>query len=592
MEYLDFELEISPHGESEFLVSVIRSPAGEVAQSFARLPFSDAALKLYLKDLQIAILRSGGLWRGLGCREEVSVQEFGGRLFDTFFDGEVRSCYDASQRLAAQQGKGLRLKLRIKSPRLAALPWEFLYDSREGDFICLSREKPLVRYLDLSRPVQPLAVSPPLRVLGVLASPRDLDPLNVRREKQRVEEAVRSLQEDGLLELTWLEGQTWRDLQHAMRGSRWHVLHFIGHGGFDRHRDEGFIALSDENGETYRLSAAQLARLMADHRSLRLVLLNSCEGARGSERDIFSSTAAVLIRRGVPAVLAMQYEITDLAAVEFSRSFFDCLVDGQPVDTAVAEARKSLSMAIPNTVEWGTPVLYMRSADGQVFDIKRKGGRRGRPKRQLAPLTSQQQELHGGVQPLPLEEQAGTKVALNTAVPIIETQPFSLATFGRQALRKLLSPGERLLTVTLAMVLLGVSIAFWWRSKAEISPSDQTQKEGKGDEIFNPPVTSLTVRYPFTSVPRVSGDNPADFEEKIRKEKIRECEEVLATRPVESYEHVKALRDLALLWLEYRHLRAITSAEGAYQALKKRGADEYAHEVYGEIQRVKAGMKR
>ena len=110
-----------------------------------------------------------------------------------------------------------------------------------------------------------------------------------------------------------------------------------------------------------------MGRLLADHRSLRLALLNSCEGARGSEHDVFSSTAAILVRRGLPAVVAMQYEITDRAAVEFARSFYEALAEGLPVDAAVAEARKSISLAVTNTVEWGTPVLYMRAPQGAIF---------------------------------------------------------------------------------------------------------------------------------------------------------------------------------------------------------------------------------
>ncbi len=82
-----------------------------------------------------------------------------------------------------------------------------------------------------------------------------------------------------------------------------------------------------------------MARLLADHQSLRLVLLNSCEGARGSGRDIYSSTAAILVRQGIAAVLAMQYEITDRAAIEFSRVFYEALAYGLPIDTAVATAR-------------------------------------------------------------------------------------------------------------------------------------------------------------------------------------------------------------------------------------------------------------
>jgi formylglycine-generating enzyme required for sulfatase activity len=65
----------------------------------------------------------------------------------------------------------------------------------------------------------------------------------------------------------------------------------------------------------------------------------------------------------------MQYRITDRAAIEFAQQFYEALGDGEPVDGAVAEARKAINMAVNNTVEWGTPVLYMRSPDGVLFHI-------------------------------------------------------------------------------------------------------------------------------------------------------------------------------------------------------------------------------
>jgi uncharacterized membrane protein HdeD (DUF308 family) len=78
-------------------------------------------------------------------------------------------------------------------------------------------------------------------------------------------------------------------------------------------------------------------------------------------------------------VVAMQYQITDHAAIEFSRAFYESLADGLPVDTAVTEARVSVSM--DSMLEWGTPVLYMRSPDGRLFDIS-TSGLRARPIRQ------------------------------------------------------------------------------------------------------------------------------------------------------------------------------------------------------------------
>jgi hypothetical protein len=154
-----------------------------------------------------------------------------------------------------------------------------------------------------------------------------------------------------------------------MRGGPWQIFHFVGHGGFDRNSDEGFIALADENGLSDALYATQLAMLLADHRSMRLVVLNTCEGARGGERDIFSSTSSILVRRGMAAVLAMQYAITDQAAIEFARGFYETLAEGWPVDAAVAEARKAVSLALPGSVEWATPVLHMSAPNGIIFDL-------------------------------------------------------------------------------------------------------------------------------------------------------------------------------------------------------------------------------
>ncbi|MFN8492368.1 MAG: SUMF1/EgtB/PvdO family nonheme iron enzyme [Caldilineaceae bacterium] len=368
LDYLDFELEVSADNATDYRVSLVKSPAGE-ASATLRLPWDGSTLDSRLKDLKIALLQAGNMRRQILSPEEQTVQVFGQELFDALIVGEVRNRYDVSQERANQQGKGLRLKLRIQPSQLVSLPWEFLYDPRAGEYICLSRATPIVRYIELPQPIQPLHTAAPLRVLAMLASPTNLPQLDVALEKQRVEQAIGHLQRKGLVELTWLDGQSWRDLQRALRSGPWHIFHFIGHGGFDAQRDEGVVALTDANGQAEFLSATELGRLLADHRSLRLVLLNSCEGARGGH-DIFSSTASILVRRGIPAIVAMQYPITDTAAIEFAQTFYESLADGLPVDAAVTEARKAISLAVDNSLEWGTPVLYMRAPDGQIFDLQ------------------------------------------------------------------------------------------------------------------------------------------------------------------------------------------------------------------------------
>jgi site-specific recombinase XerD len=370
LNYLDFELEIGAGRGRVYPVFVIHSPGGE-AHEFIQFPFDEQQLENQLQALQDALLRSGGKRRKIVSPEEQTIQNFGRALFDALFIGGVQICYVVSQREAFYQGKGLRIKLRIQSPELASLPWEFLYDKRQDAYICLSSNTPIVRYLELSQPSQPLTVTPPLSILGMIANPKDLPQLDIEHEKYRIEKSTEMLRNKGLVNLTWLPGRTWQHLQRAMRNGTWHIFHFIGHGGFDTQADEGLISLEDDEGNARNLTATELRRLLADHRSLRLLVLNSCDGARGSKHDIFSSTAAILLQHSVSAVLAMQYEITDEAAIELSRVFYEALAEGLPVDEAVAEARKAISVETRNTLEWGTPVLYMRSPDGVLFDIPR-----------------------------------------------------------------------------------------------------------------------------------------------------------------------------------------------------------------------------
>ena len=110
---------------------------------------------------------------------------------------------------------------------------------------------------------------------------------------------------------------------------------------------------------------------MRDHDSLRLAVLNACEGGRQSAEDPFSGVAQSLCQQRMPAVIAMQFEISDDAAKTFAEEFYAAIADCSPVDAAVAESRKALFCGRFGQ-EWATAVLYMRSPDGMLFDIQRK----------------------------------------------------------------------------------------------------------------------------------------------------------------------------------------------------------------------------
>lgn len=365
--FLDFHLEVGRGWDRRYPVR-ITSPAGDT-QVEMQFPFTPDELEIQLLQIETVLLRSGQKRRVLPSSQQKAVQKFGETLFDAALPDDAKGLYHQSRREAELSGKGLRLKLRVDAPELAALPWEFLYDARHAQFVGLSTSTPIVRNLGVTQAVSPLRVEAPLRVLGMIASPKGLDALDVANERQRVEEALADMHAQGIVELQWLEGQTWRDLQRAIRQGEFHVFHFIGHGGFDENADEGLIALADDAGDPYYLRATDLAMLLPDEEALRLVVLNSCDGARGGAVDVFSSTASILVRGGVPAVLAMQYEITDRAAIEFSRVFYEAIADGTPVDAAVSQGRQAVRLAIPGSLEWATPMLYLRAPDGVLFDV-------------------------------------------------------------------------------------------------------------------------------------------------------------------------------------------------------------------------------
>src|SRR5262249_28246823 len=152
--------------------------------------FDALALKVQLQALELALVRSGGDRRSVSSPEETSVQQFGTALFNALFSGPVLSTFDQSLATAHREDRALRLKLRIDSPELATIPWEFLFDERRSDYLVLSTSTPLVRYIEVPEAIRPLAVSGPLRMLGMIASPSDLPGLDVQREKLRIQQAT------------------------------------------------------------------------------------------------------------------------------------------------------------------------------------------------------------------------------------------------------------------------------------------------------------------------------------------------------------------------------------------------------------------
>jgi len=358
---------------------LIRSPAGEGDTEF-ELPWSARELEAWLGRL------SGGRSLTPLLEDEVPgpddrdpARTVGTTLFQAVFSGEVGSRFEVSLENCRKQGRALVVRLRFAGdPDLPRLPWEYLYDPRRRLHLAVSTETPILRYPELPEPSAPLRAPPPIRILAVTASPRGLASLAVKEEWREIEAALEPLIASGRIVLDHLEHATVRALAHHLRHQPFHVLHFVGHGEHNPSTGESVIILETEGGQPDPLPGSRLGALLhegtlnlyppaAERVGLKLVVLNACEAAYEPGTELLDSVARGLIHQGIPAVMAMQFPISDRAARRLSAQFYSALAAGEAVEGALTEARNALFVEGYGT-EWGTPVLYLRSDDGHLFE--------------------------------------------------------------------------------------------------------------------------------------------------------------------------------------------------------------------------------
>jgi hypothetical protein len=393
VQYRDFEVTVLPQSDDHYPVRV-SSPAGD-DQGLFRLPYSETELSRLIPSLSAMVARGttrspkAGTGDKLAGRpgdtpedtpegiEVPTPEEIGRELFESLFSSNVRALFERSQgMLHGERNVGLRIKLRIdldEGPGLATvagLPWEYMYRQDRREFLSLSMETPVVRYLEVPRPPEPLPLELPLRILFVLSSPQDQPELDLDREQQLIHQALKAQHEAGRVEFDILEHATASALLHKLDEREYHVVHYLGHATVDPDSGEGALCLEDAEGRTSLLPAHKLTTLLRDRKTVRLVFLNACQTAamtgdcEGS--DAFLGVTPALVMGGMTAVVAMQFPISDEAAKAFSEELYSQLARHRPVDEAVSKARQAVQVRTHGQ-EWGTPALFMRTSDGRVF---------------------------------------------------------------------------------------------------------------------------------------------------------------------------------------------------------------------------------
>lgn len=279
-------------------------------------------------------------------------EQLGELLFRAVFTDERMVSYGV---WAAASGRR-RLRLRIDTS-LSWIPWELLRDPYQKSWLALANDTYLVR--EILSPVynQPSVVHEKgLSVLAVGATPSNLPRLDVRREQKILENAL-----TGNGHLQWVDGDAAAVLELLDDvAAGYHVFHFAGHGSFDG--QAGVLYWGTQLSQ--KITVEELSTLLARHRTIRLVVLNSCQGAASGQDASSPSVASALVKRGVPAVLAMQVPILDAMALDAAQTFYRSLTRDVPIDEAVTALRRALDT---KKLDWAAPVLMVANAQRPIF---------------------------------------------------------------------------------------------------------------------------------------------------------------------------------------------------------------------------------
>ena len=373
-EYLN--LEIAFHSLAEGGVEVqVRSPDQRSARSTFQLPTERREdIEQLVANLEEHVLRDVDADRP-EPPDPLDVSDLGSQLFTGLFADDVAEIL--IENLARVDhldpegpARGLRLWLRFDEDLadLASLPWTLLYRLTKREFLGRNPLTPVSQCIVGPRPTTPLKVQAPLRVLIIIPKPINSAPFDDHGIADRIRQELRRTRQ---VEIDVVQPPTLDQLIDTLdKDSNFHILHFMGHGGFSEEGGFGGLFFEDRRGQKDVVAGRVLGEhLMGYKKSLRVAVLSSCKTAkmqRQRGQDPFSGVATALAFAGFPAVVAMQFTVSVRAAVKFSGKFYSALASGDPVDVATTKGRLAIYRELPNSLEWLTPTLFMQVPDGNL----------------------------------------------------------------------------------------------------------------------------------------------------------------------------------------------------------------------------------
>jgi CHAT domain/SIR2-like domain len=312
--------------------------------------------------------------------QQDDMKEYGRLLGRSLFTSEINGALGESRAIAHQAGQPLRVRLFIgpSAPELHGLRWEAMRDPEDDQPLVTDETVLFSRFLS-SRDWRSAGAGPKsdTRALVAVANPtglgdyesdvRRLDPIDVAGEIERARAGMRALPTTVLARASGESPVTIEALVRQLRRG-FDVLYLVCHGFMAR--GEPLLLLENESGGVGRVTATDLVDAVRHlERPPRLVILASCQSAGAGDASSSCDGGALaplgprLAEAGVPAVLAMQGDISMKTIEQFMPVFFSELDRDGRIDRATAVAR----WAVRNRPDWWAPTLYMRLKSGRLW---------------------------------------------------------------------------------------------------------------------------------------------------------------------------------------------------------------------------------
>ncbi|MEG4418678.1 CHAT domain-containing protein [Microcoleus sp. LAD1_D5] len=379
----EFQLSVTPVGDDEYLVRTERvAPGVPLAEQQVRWPIDEwlALSAQLMNDPLVGLLQGKAVQgtnfagRGLsrsGNNSGPNLVALGQQLYSGLFQGNLRDSWTCAQGIAQHRREVLQLRLGLKGRRLPRLPWEVLHAGDRplatGTDVVFSRYQPGT---SLFKQTRILPSGGPLKILMAIASPSDRDSLQLKREVLHLQQELQNRTGNPLknsphspeIQLTILEQPDREQLTQALEQGHYQVLHYAGHSNLGSRGGELYL-VSSRTGLTETLSGDDLAGLLVNN-GIQMAVFNSCRGAYGDPSDLADDSpernlTEALVKRGIPAVLAMAESIPDDVALTLTRLFYRNLNQGYPVDLSLSRARAGLISAYgSHQLYWALPILY------------------------------------------------------------------------------------------------------------------------------------------------------------------------------------------------------------------------------------------